>query len=310
MKQAEQERKRNEREAEQLAQAQKEMEIKAAAEKKRKDEENRLKVEQKRLEKERLELETQKAEYDARLKSEQEQLEKERRDVEAQKLEQERLEQEKKEQEAQKAEQERLEQEKLKKEQEEKKRLEEYARTHGSINGHEYIDLGLPSGLKWATCNVGATSPEDYGDYYAWGDIKIKSSYTENNSVAYGKNIDDIGGDSQYDAARVNWEGSWRLPTKEELQELKDECTWKWIRQNGVDGYNVTGPNGNSIFLPAAGGRRDSSLYGAEEYGYYWSSSPDESNRNYAYYLYLNSKYYRLNWNTRSCGRSVRPVTF
>ena len=175
------------------------------------------------------------------------------------------------------------------------------------INGHEYVDLGLS--VKWATCNVGASKPEDYGNYYAWGETKTKSDYSSSNSVSYGKKFSDIGGQSQYDAARSNWGGTWRLPTEAELQELRDKCTWKWTTQNGVKGYKVTGPSGNSIFLPAAGIRNGSSLYHAGgEYGNYWSSSPYESDSDYAYDLYFYSSIQGAYWNNRYYGLSVRPV--
>ena len=178
------------------------------------------------------------------------------------------------------------------------------------INGHEYVDLGLPSGLKWATCNVGANKPEDYGNYYAWGETSTKSSYTSDNSKTYDEQMYDIKGNSQYDAARANWGGTWRLPTKAELEELNNKCTWNWTTQNGVKGYKVTGPNGNSIFLPAASYRYGSSLYYAGEYGYFWSSTPDESSSIFAYFLYFNSsKHYVGSLHTRSDGRSVRPVS-
>ncbi len=177
----------------------------------------------------------------------------------------------------------------------------------GTINGHEYVDLGLS--VKWATCNVGASKPEDYGNYYAWGETSTKSSYTESNSKTYGKRMNDIRGNSQYDAARANWGGTWRLPTKAELEELTNKCTWKWTTQNGVKGYKVTGPNGNSIFLPAAGYRYGSSLCRAGEYGDYWSSSPDGGDGNGAYGLRFGSGTQRVGWNGRSLGRSVRPVS-
>ena len=176
----------------------------------------------------------------------------------------------------------------------------------GTINGHEYVDLGLS--VKWATCNVGASSPEDYGNYYAWGEMSTKSTYYDNNSKTYGKRMNDIK-NSQYDAARANWGGTWRLPTKAECQELVDKCTWKWTTRNGVKGYKVTGPNGNHIFLPAAGYRYGSSLLSAGEYGNYWSSSPYESYSNYAYYLYFDSDYQCVIWSYRCYGQSVRPVS-
>ena len=178
-----------------------------------------------------------------------------------------------------------------------------------TINGYEYVDLGLPSGLKWATCNVGTSSPEEYGDYYAWGEIETKGEYTIDNSKTYGKSMSDISGNAMYDVARAKWGGSWRLPTKKELEELKNNCKCEWNTQNGKQGYKVTGPNGNSIFLPAAGFRHGSSLYGAGEQGYYFSSTPYESNDSEAYVLYFDSSRHNVNWNGRSTGLSVRPVS-
>ena len=178
-----------------------------------------------------------------------------------------------------------------------------------TINGHEYVDLGLPSGLKWATCNVGASSPEEYGDYYAWGEIETKSEYTKDNSKTRGKSMSDISGNTMYDVACAKWGGSWRLPTKKELEELESKCKWEWTTINGKKGYKVTGPNGNSIFLPAVGYRAGSSLHSAGELGYYWSSTPYESDDNYAYYLYFSSSDHDVNWFTRNFGRSVRPVS-
>ncbi len=178
------------------------------------------------------------------------------------------------------------------------------------INGHEYVDLGLPSGLKWATCNVGANKPEDYGNYYAWGETSTKSSYTSDNSKTYGKQMYDIKGNSQHDAARANWGGTWRLPTKAELEELNNKCTWNWTTQNGVKGYKVTGPNGNSIFLPAAGYRYGSSLDDAGVLGYYWSSTPFESYGIYgAFNLHFCSSDHGVHGIDRRNGRSVRPVS-
>ena len=179
------------------------------------------------------------------------------------------------------------------------------------INGYKYVDLGLPSGLKWATCNVGADSPEEYGDYYAWGEIETKSEYTEDNSKTYRESMSDISGNAMYDVARAKWGGSWRMPTKEEFNELSQKCQWQGTTQNGKNGYKVTGPNGNSIFLPAAGLRDGSSLIGAGQNGRYWSSTPAESNDFFAYYLYLtfDPSFIDVNWTNRSHGQSVRPVS-
>ncbi len=181
--------------------------------------------------------------------------------------------------------------------------------TTGIINGYEWVDLGLPSGLKWATCNVGASNPEGYGNYYAWGETTTKSNYLSSTSTTYGKTMGDISGNATYDAATANWGGSWRLPTRTEIEELVNNCTWAWTTQNGVNGRKVTGPNGNSIFLPAAGYRYGSSLYGAGSLGYCWSSTPDESSTDYAYNLYFDSGYYVWSSNYRNYGQSVRPVT-
>lgn len=180
--------------------------------------------------------------------------------------------------------------------------------TLAPINGHYYVDLGLPSGLKWATCNVGADSPEEYGDYFAWGETTAKEEYTQENSFVYGKQMNDISGNMQYDAATVNWGSSWRMPTKAEQQELLDNCEWEWTTQNCVNGYKVTSKsNGNSIFLPAAGFRYDSSLYDDGNYGYYWSSIPDDE-YNLSWSLGFHSSYYGMSDNDRYSGQSVRPV--
>jgi len=179
----------------------------------------------------------------------------------------------------------------------------------GTINGHEYVDLGLPSGLKWATCNVGANSPEDYGNYYAWGETTTKSLYTADNSLTYGRNMGDIRGEVNYDAARANWEGSWRLPTKREMEELLNNCTWTWTTQNAVNGYKVTGLNGNSIFLPVAGYCYGSLRYDVGEYGSYWSSTPYERNTDDACTLGFSSGYHGTHWNFRYYGHRVRPVS-
>lgn len=205
----------------------------------------------------------------------------------------------------------------------------------------EYVDLGLS--VKWATFNVGATKPEEYGDYFAWGETEPyyeagyareepqshwksgKSGYDWstykycNGSVStltkyctnssYGtvdnKTVLDLGDD----AAHVNWGGSWRMPTKAEQDELRDNCTWTWTTLNGVNGYKVVSKvNGNSIFLPASGFRDRSSLYVVGIYGYYWSSSLGEDTSDCAYYLYFGSS--DVGWDDvgRNYGLSVRAV--
>ena len=178
--------------------------------------------------------------------------------------------------------------------------------TTGSHNGYEWVDLGLS--VKWATCNVGANSPSDYGDYYGWGETSTKSSYTEENNNTYGKSMNDIRGNSSYDVARAKWGGSWRLPTEAEFQELLDKCTWTWTTQGGHNGYKVTGNNGKSIFLPAADYRFETSPNNVGEDGYYWSSTPHESNTYFAYYLNFYSSGHIVHWGNRCYGLYVRPV--
>lgn len=178
----------------------------------------------------------------------------------------------------------------------------------GYINGHEYVDLGLPSRLKWATCNVGASTPAGPGNYYAWGETTTKSEYSESSSITYKKSFYNISGNSYYDAARANWGSTWRLPTRAELQELVDKCTWKWRTRDQSNGYEVTGSNGQSIFIPAAGRRYMSSLYNAGEGGYYWGSSPDENSTEGSYLLSL-SDGYKVPCSYRYFGFSVRPVS-
>lgn len=179
------------------------------------------------------------------------------------------------------------------------------------------VDLGLS--VKWACCNVGADSPEDYGDYFAWGETSPKTSYTVYNYqhwVDYDGDgawiVDeytintDISG-TQYDAARANWGGSWRMPTKSECEELIDNCTWTWTTRNGVNGCEgKSKKNGNSIFLPAAGYCGCDTPISQGSDGSYWSSTPCETLN--AYSLYFDSDYHYTDWSDRVFGNSVRPV--
>ena len=178
--------------------------------------------------------------------------------------------------------------------------------TTGTHKGYEWVDLGL--GVKWATCNVGASTPGDYGNYYAWGETSAKSNYDYGNCASICESWGDIGGDSSRDAARANWGGSWRMPTKAEFQALKDNCTWTWTTQNDHKGYRVTGKNGQSIFLPAAGYRLDDMLCHDGESGYYCSSTPDESGTDDAFYLYFYEGYRSVRCLFYFLGYSVRPV--
>lgn len=190
-----------------------------------------------------------------------------------------------------------------------------------SANGHKYVDLGLS--VKWATMNVGATTPEDYGNYYAWGETKTKAIYywstyfdTKNDGYTFTKYNNEGGKtvlDLEDDAAHVNWGGSWRMPTLAEWRELYHNCTWTWTTQNGINGYKVTsnkaGYTGKFIFLPAAGSRHDSGLYSVGSSGDYWLSSLNENGSKYALYLDFISGGLGLGLTGyRFYGRSVRPV--
>ena len=192
----------------------------------------------------------------------------------------------------------------------------------GKANGHEYVDLGLPSGTKWATMNVGAGSPEDYGDYFAWGETLPKDVYNWSNLKWYDGNeftkycIDSANGkvdnktilELSDDAANANWGGDWRMPTKEEQDELRNECTWDRVTKNSVKGFTVTGPNGNSIFLPAAGYSSGPGLQGTDSFGFYWSRNLDSDYSVNAYCLYFGSSYVNSDDYSRDFGFSIRPV--
>ncbi|MGM9819172.1 MAG: hypothetical protein ACI30B_09405 [Paludibacteraceae bacterium] len=195
----------------------------------------------------------------------------------------------------------------------------------GTENGHAYVDLGLPSGTKWATCNVGASSPEGYGNYYAWGETEPKTTYDlssykwcngsydtltkYNTSSDYGTVDNKTQLELADDAARANWGGAWRMPTDAEWTELRENCTWTWTTQNGVNGYEVKGTNGNSIFLPAAGYRSNGGLLDAGYNGNYWSCSLSTDYPGSAWRVNFNSdNVYRYYNSGRYYGQSVRPV--
>ena len=201
--------------------------------------------------------------------------------------------------------------------------LTEGEKFDASFITYNAVDLGLPSGMLWADRNVGADSPEAYGDYFAWGETEPKGYYDWDNymwQVGGSNTLTKYNTDSYYgtvdnkttldledDAAYVNMGSEWRMPTIDELQELLG-CTWTWTTHNGVNGYKVTGDNGNSIFLPAAGCRFVGSIDVAGSYGYYWSSSLDESDPFVAYYLNFQSDIYDWYRENRSFGHSVRAV--
>ena len=189
--------------------------------------------------------------------------------------------------------------------------------------GEEVVDLGLPSGLKWRSMNVGASKPEDYGNYYAWAETSPKSSYSSSNYkypatnygdgiIAYAKyDTTPYQGDGKTvlepedDAATANLGNGWRTPTFKEWKELRENCTWTWKTQNGVNGMLVTGPNGKSIFLPAGGWYENSTLKNKTTYGSYWTATGDGGTANAVDFI-NNDKDKALV--PRCEGRSVRPV--
>lgn len=197
-------------------------------------------------------------------------------------------------------------------------------------NGQLYVDLGLPSGLKWAKCNVGAKTETDYGYYFQWGEIESHNTdipcdwanhkYGDgwnfskyNTSVLYGENPDNIMAlKAEDDAARANMGGDWRMPTKDEFQELLDNTTNEWVTNfNGsrVNGRKFTGSNGNYIFIPASGSRSVYSFRSQGYDGYIWSSSLNASNPNYAWYLGFFWDYCGMGHYGRRCvGFAVRGV--
>ena len=179
-------------------------------------------------------------------------------------------------------------------------------------NVHDYVDLGLS--VKWATCNIGASNPEDFGNHYAWGEI-VPYNYNWNRQDNINELDDDISGDPRYDAARANWGKKWRMPTTKEYIELIENCEWKWVRINGMNGMRVTSKkNGNSIFLPAARHFGGSQLYDQVCFGYYWSSSHGDLWTDKAYYLYFDYSLrednpVEIGWYWTCIGGSIRPVS-
>ena len=196
----------------------------------------------------------------------------------------------------------------------------------GDLTSEEWVDLGLPSGLLWANCNVGAQKPEDFGNYYAWGETSPKEEYSWD-TYAYGSGPYELTkycGQPLYglyyysdslstleasdDAATVNLGEGARTPTKEEWQELKSHTTRSWTTLNGVYGCLLTASNGNSIFLPAAGRREESSYYYGGNYGGYWSSSVESYGPNNAWLFNVYKTGDEIGTQKRCYGLSVRAV--
>lgn len=167
-------------------------------------------------------------------------------------------------------------------------------------NGHDYVDLGLPSGLLWASCNLGASTPGELGDHFAWGETSDKYEYSQS---SYRCSLGSSRLSEAYDAAAMRWGGTWRMPTSEEWQELETNCSWSW----DGEGYYVKGRNGNRIYLPAAGYSKGSSRFKAGERGDYWSSSPCGADKAYEFVIKANGVHHIEN-DSRHYGASIRPV--
>lgn len=200
----------------------------------------------------------------------------------------------------------------------------EYLPAGNMLNGHEWVDLGLS--VKWAACNIGASFPEMPGDYFAWGETSPSSEYSWStykwchgsydtqmkyiSKKGYGPIDDKIVLELSDDAARVNWGGTWRLPTRAEIEELQKKCTWTATTREGKKGYLVTSKtNGNSIFLPATGYREGTVLKDDLSMGRYWSSSLDTYSPSGAYGLYFFKPLIEVSGASRGEGLCIRPVS-
>lgn len=175
-------------------------------------------------------------------------------------------------------------------------------------HGVEAINLGLPSGIRWASCNVRATRPEEYGGLFGWGETEVRTSsdwgtYTrcggnENTCYDLGRNI----AGTKYDVARVEWGGQWQIPSKKQVDELRDNCSFEWTTLQGVEGGRLTGPNGNSIFLPRLPQQRGNN---------YWLSEPEGTFSALSFSIGRDGVFsYREVIYSRCCLMHIRPVVF
>ncbi|MCQ2189557.1 MAG: PL29 family lyase N-terminal domain-containing protein [Paludibacteraceae bacterium] len=197
--------------------------------------------------------------------------------------------------------------------------------THGGsvIAGHNSVDLGLPSGKRWASCNIGANKPEETGSYFAWGELEPKIEYSETNSITFGKTVEQLlyngyvsldGGalTSNYDVAQKQWGKGWRMPTREEFNELLNYCNWTWTKVGASNGYLIESKvegNDNSIFLPAAGMKEDFQTKDRGSRGWYWSGMPFNTNDYLSWNLdFSESEGNGMTTLSRRCGFPIRPI--
>lgn len=185
----------------------------------------------------------------------------------------------------------------------------------GVVDGHRVVDLALPSGTLWAETNVGAESPADAGNYYAWGETETKDVYVWGNSKLYGEGDRSNNGlTAEEDAATAVWGKAFCIPSREDFNELHSECSWTWTSKadskgNAVAGYEVKGSNGNSIFLPASGSRSRSDVYDQGTAGYYWSRNAADNDEQACYLYFSSSEIDAEACDGRYNGYAVRPVS-
>lgn len=180
----------------------------------------------------------------------------------------------------------------------------------GYVNGFGYVDLGLPSGTKWATSNIGAQKPWEYGDYYAWGELMTMTVHSDKNNTYFYKDLSDISGDPRYDVSISVMGEGWRMPTRDEYQELLDNCGWVWDK----NGFKIIGPNGKSIYLPGANTtyKYKYKYKGQSPTCIYFTSTPSDEiwdNKRTTYRLYKNDYYSQIMPYTRGEGCPIRAVT-
>ncbi len=187
--------------------------------------------------------------------------------------------------------------------------------SQGQINGHGYVDLGLPSGTKWATCNLGSDNSEYHGDFYAWGEITDILDKKSPKNKTRDKQMSGIGGSSKYDAATANWGEGWRMPTKKDFEELMENCTWEWTTMGRAKGCKITSKiNGNYIFLPAGGSIPKNYSYSFPNnlgnFAVYWASTPSKDQYNInADAIRISQKWVGTTTTDRKDGYSIRPVS-